>query len=99
MGIDSISMQPANTTGIIANDFGKALQLYPNPTKGNFSIDLGEKYESISLTIRDLQGSIVQAQSYNNRQVLNLSLEEAAGVYLLVVESETKKATLRLIKE
>ena len=85
--------------GIIENDFGKKLLLYPNPTKGDFVIDLGNNYPTTNITLTDLSGKLLQASTHNNSQLLHLKLKEPAGVYLLHIQSEDKKATIRLIKE
>jgi len=85
--------------GIIENDFGSGLLLYPNPTDGNFSIDLGENSQMVTVTMTDLSGKVIQSKTYSNEQLLNLKIEEPAGVYLLVIESGDKKAVIRLVKE
>ena len=85
--------------GIIENDFGNAFILYPNPTKGEFSIDLGKNYQSIAVTISDLSGRSVSTKTYTELQTLTLRLEEPTGIYLLKIESGNKKAVIRLVKE
>ena len=99
VGIDSISIQLGDEVGIIENDFGSELLLYPNPTDGNFSIDLGQIYQSVQITMTDLSGRLVQPFSYNDSQLLNLKIEDPAGLYFLIIESDHKKAVIRLIKE
>jgi hypothetical protein len=84
---------------IVKNDFGDGLLLYPNPTQGNFSIDLGENYNAVLVTIKDYNGKLVHSKTYNHSELLNLKLEEPVGVYLLIIESGDKKAVIRLIKE
>ena len=85
--------------GIIENDFETDVLIYPNPTKSDLSIDLGSICESVKLTLKDINGKLINSSSYKNRQLLDLRLKEPAGVYLLIVESEEKKAVLRLVKE
>jgi len=85
--------------GIMESDFENELLLYPNPTNGNFSIDLGENYKTTTVIITDLRGKIVQSKTYGNSQFLNLKLQEPAGVYLLKIQSDDKKAVIRLVKE
>ncbi len=88
-----------STVGVIENSFGDNLLIYPNPTDGNLSIDLGMNYESASLRVTDLNGKLMQSNSYNNSQMLDLKLEGTAGVYLLTVESGENRAVIRLLKE
>ncbi|MCH2023950.1 MAG: T9SS type A sorting domain-containing protein [Saprospiraceae bacterium] len=84
---------------IIENNFNNDLLLFPNPTDGYCSFDLGEKHETVTITIRNLAGKLIETKMYNERQFLNLKIEEPAGIYLLMIESNNKKAIIRLIKE
>ena len=84
---------------IIENDFGDNLLLYPNPTHGDFSIDLAESYNSVTITMTTLNGKLVQSKTFNESQLLNLKIEEPAGVYLLLIESGDKTALIRLVKK
>tara|TARA_B110000091_G_scaffold211897_1_gene257429 strand:- start:1086 stop:3173 length:2088 start_codon:yes stop_codon:yes gene_type:complete len=97
--LDTTDCYNVNTVGVIENDFGSELLLYPNPTNGNFSIDLGNNYQNIKITITDLSGKTVLSNSFNESQLLQLKIEEPAGVYLLMIESANKKAVIKLIKE
>ncbi|MBT6515002.1 MAG: T9SS type A sorting domain-containing protein [Crocinitomicaceae bacterium] len=96
---DTSACYTVTGVGIIENDFGNRLLLYPNPTNGEFSIDLGETYDAVTIAMTDLNGKLIQSKSYYGLQLLNLDLDEPAGVYLLMIESGEKKAVIRLIKE
>jgi nitrate reductase NapAB chaperone NapD len=84
--------------GIVQHNFDTELLLYPNPTKGDFVIDLGAVYESVNLTLTDLSGKVIETKTYQERQWLNLTLTQAAGVYLLTIESADKRTVVKLIK-
>ena len=73
--------------------------IYPNPMNGNFSIDLRENYKTVTTTITDLSGKIMQSKTFSEGQLLSLRLEEPAGVYLLTIDSGEKKTVIRLINE
>ncbi len=96
---DTSTCYTVKVVGIIESDFSNELIIYPNPTNGNFSIDLGDNYPTTLITLTDLNGKVIQSKLYSNEQLLNLKIKESAGVYLLVVESGDKKAIIRLIKE
>ena len=96
---DTTDCYNINTVGVIENDFGNELLLYPNPTNGDFSIDLGNSYQIVTITITDLSGKKILTNTYYESQLLQLKIEEPAGVYLLMIESVNKKAVIRLIKE
>lgn len=84
---------------LIENDFGSACKLYPNPTDGNFSIDLGVVYTSVSVTITDASVKIIQTKDFQEGKLIDLKLVAAAGIYFVNIESEDKKALVRLVKK
>ena len=81
------------------NDFETDVCIYPNPTDGNFSIDLGGIYETINISISDAGGKLIQAKTYTSSQILRLKLDGSAGIYVLVIESGSKRAVVMLAKE
>ncbi len=96
---DTSACYSVTTIGQIENSFGNSFLLYPNPTAGNFSIDLGENYNSVTITLIDLKGKVIQSTNYKNNQLLYLKIDEPSGTYLLKVESGDKKAVIRLVKD
>ena len=96
---DTSACYTVTVVGIIENDLGNELLLYPNPTEGHFSIDLGDNYEYLTVTMTDINGSVLKSNDFRKSQLLNLQLEEPAGVYLLIIESGSGKAVVRLVKE
>jgi len=97
--IDTTICYSIANLGLIQNDFGSGLLIYPNPSEGNFSIELGVNYEDVSIRITDLNGRLIQNNKYNSGQLLDLKFEETNGVYLIIIEAEGKKAVIRFIKE
>jgi hypothetical protein len=96
---DTSDCLTVNSIGINENEFGSELAVYPNPTNGQFSIDMGSNYESVKVTMVNLIGKVIMSNTYNKSQILNIDLEEPAGVYLLMIESENKNAVVRLVKK
>lgn len=96
---DTSACSTVSGIGIIENDFGTGLLLYPNPTNGNFSVDLGNNYQQVEIRLMDLNGKLIQSNVYNDGQLFNMKIEESAGVYLLQINAEDKEAVIRLIKE
>lgn len=75
------------------------VSIYPNPSSGIFSVDLGEKHDVSKFTLLDVYGRVIQSKSKLQDQLLVLEIQEPAGVYLLILESETKKEIFRLVKD
>ena len=96
---DTSNCYTVATIGIIENSFGSKLVVYPNPTIGNFTIDVGETYNSVSVTISDVKGKLIQSNTFKDSQLLDLNLSEPNGVYLLKIESESNKAIIRVLKK
>jgi hypothetical protein len=96
---DTSACQTVTITAIIENDFGNGFLLYPNPTSGSLSLDLKESYQTINLTVSNVNGKVILFKTYKEGQILNVNLQEPAGVYILGIESENEKAVIRLIKE
>ena len=94
-----LRIQLSPTSISLVENSNSNVKIFPNPTNGYFSIDLGEIYNAVTITITDLKGKVIQSKSYNQSQLLNLKLEEPAGVYLLMIKAENKETIIRLIKE
>jgi len=85
--------------GIDENNFSSVISLYPNPSTGNFNIDLGASYADVNVVITDLAGRVVLAQTANNTNLIPVQLSAPAGVYLINIVSGENHATLKVIKE
>jgi hypothetical protein len=85
-----------NTEDFTLND---DLKLYPNPTKGDLFITLGNFSTSHELTIIDIQGKIIHTQKPDGlTTTINTSSFEK-GVYFLNVIDGTQKTTKKFIVE
>ncbi len=60
--------------------------IYPNPNTGTFAIDLGKINEKINVQILTLEGKIVWTKEFQQLQILNCSIDVAAGTYYVLVE-------------
>jgi hypothetical protein len=97
--VDTSACVAITSVGILENNFGIDFKIYPNPNKGNFSVDLGETYNSILVTITDLNGKIIHSKEYSHTHLLNVKNDLPAGVYLVIIQSTKNKSTIRLVKE
>ncbi len=97
--VDTSTCYSISTINPCGSSFSKDFLIYPNPTNGLFSIDLGCNYTPTTITITDINGRVIHSNTYNESQVVTLMLEASPGVYVLVADSGVKKTTVRLIKE
>jgi uncharacterized membrane protein YqhA len=93
-----ISKLDASPVGILENSFGNTLMVYPNPTKGVMSIDLGTNYEEVTVIIRNTLGQTVLKKSFARSILLQLNISGKAGMYFIEVSSGDKRATLKVVK-
>jgi hypothetical protein len=100
-GASDVFIQKLNEfpSSVLATGSMLNINVYPNPTNGNFSIDLKDNHETVTITITDIVGQIIHSSIYDESQFLNFKLEEPSGVYLLSIESGDNNAVIRLIKE
>ena len=97
--VDTTACVTITTVGLLENSFDKNLLIYPNPTSGNFTIDLGAIYESLIVSITDILGKLVDSKTITQSQILNLSVKGPTGIYFVSIQAGDKKAVFRLVKE
>lgn len=81
------------------NDEVNWTSLYPNPTKGNLRIDLGEVYSKINVIVRNSIGKTVYQNKFDASNRFEFFLEGESGVYFIEITSENNKAVLKIVKE
>jgi hypothetical protein len=74
-------------------------KIYPNPTDGIITIDMGINQPNIVVEIRDITGKLVESKSYRNTQLIEIEIMGAPGVYMLYLSSGDKKAVMKVVKE
>lgn len=88
-----------NNVGVWENNFSNIIMVYPNPTNGELSIDLGTTCNNVSVVVNNILGQVVHNQNFSNSSLLQLNITGEAGVYFIEVRSGDKKAILKVMKE
>jgi len=73
------------------------IELYPNPTTGEFQIDLGANYSHSLIRILDINGKIVFTLPSFNQQVFYLNPNLSAGLYIVQVIQQGKISNKKLV--
>jgi len=85
--------------GVTQNQFN-VFNVYPNPSFGNITLSLSTN-ESVNVSLLDIRGRKVYTELYsNNSDVFTTELDFstlASGIYMLNVESGTKKAIKKIV--
>lgn len=75
------------------------LNIFPNPTNGDFTIDLGKTYQDIQIEIYSLDGKMITNQAFNNQQEINAKIEEISGLYQVKIKTEKGVVNRIILKE
>jgi len=74
--------------------------LYPNPSNGNFSIDLGKEYSNVIVDIYNVMGQIISSERYSSVKNIQNSINTLPGIYFVNVSTSAGESTnLRIIKQ
>ncbi len=73
--------------------------LYPNPTKGKFTLSFNQQVGDYDLEITDISGKIIFAQTKLNTKELALELNQKAGIYFVNLKSASEQITKRIMVE
>ena len=88
-----------NVVGIIENNFGPGLTVYPNPTDGHITIDLGHPYSNLIVEVRDITSKQVATFNFSTAVQTTFEIEGAKGLYLIcITAAEGKMARLKVMK-
>lgn len=79
---DTSSCKFVQAVGIQSYEKGSNIQIYPNPSTGEFSISNLEG-QSFSITCYSLDGKLVESFEYNGRGIQTYQLNVPNGIYLL----------------
>jgi len=100
----SLYIKDNTVTGIDANELEIGVNLYPNPTNNQFTMDFDLPNSSeVSLEIFDAKGSVVASYNLGNLpsgfQSINLNISNLSnGLYLCNIKAGSAKFTKRIIK-
>ncbi|MCH2046759.1 MAG: T9SS type A sorting domain-containing protein [Saprospiraceae bacterium] len=84
-----IKMQdmPLSNPSIETKDQLNAISIYPNPTTGQLTLDVGKNYQDLSIAVYSTTGQLIQHQNTNNQKLVNLSLEGNTGIYFVKIQT------------
>lgn len=83
-------------TGIEENTFFSDVSVYPNPSKGQVNIDLGE-LKDVSVQLYSLTGEILYQKDNINGGIQQFDLNIESGVYFINVISGNEKQQYKLV--
>ena len=87
------------SVSIHENDFENKMVVYPSPASGDLTLDLGSTYTRIDIIVRNIIGKEIKRNSFTRAGKLQLSLPGEAGIYLIEINADNRKARLKAVKE
>lgn len=77
-----------------------SVSCFPNPSNGNFTIDLGKVYDDFTIQVYNVMGQVVQNKKYESTNKVNVTIEQSSGIYFIrIISKKGESITLKAIKE
>ncbi len=97
--VDTSACINFNVLGIYDTPNNHNFMVYPNPSNGDYTIDLGESKKAVYFEIVDITGRVIESVQQTNIQRFDFQIQQPAGIYFIRVNTSNKQAVLRLIKQ
>jgi len=75
------------------------IKLLPNPSKGSFTVELGQTVEKVNMEIWDVMGRRVLQKSAENCARIPVQTKLSPGVYLIKIQAQGQVVTRRMVIE
>ena len=86
--------------GIEENELSRSLSLYPNPSNGRFTINLGKEYTNVTVQISNTMGQIISSKKYTSSKIIECEINDSHGIHFVKVSTSTgESTTLKLLKQ
>ncbi|NOQ74610.1 MAG: T9SS type A sorting domain-containing protein [Crocinitomix sp.] len=96
--VDTSACYEVTGLSINKNAFEAGIVLYPNPTNGDLTIELGQS-ASGHIIVRNVMGQIVASTSFVNAQLIAVNIDGQSGNYFVEITTEANEtARLKVTK-
>ncbi|MCO5252264.1 MAG: T9SS type A sorting domain-containing protein [Candidatus Kapabacteria bacterium] len=86
------------TLSVLESNFGFDIGIFPNPMTDFVTLEFENVFESCEVKIITLTGEEVFSGDYYHSKSIIMNLDVPPGFYLMILESDNKKAVLKLMK-
>jgi hypothetical protein len=85
--------------GIVDNGQPMVINVYPNPTLGNVTIDLVKQQNEVQITVYDMYGKLVYLNKYQDYKLIEFTFDAPPGIYYLNVNSGERSSRHKIIMQ
>lgn len=75
------------------------VSIFPNPTLGDFMINLGQAYQDVNIEITAIDGKVVLNKQVNNATQIPVQFNAPLGVYQIKIIADNEVAYFRILKQ
>ena len=75
------------------------INIYPNPTLGNVTIDLVKQQDEVQITLYDMYGKLVYLNNYQDSKLIELNLDAPPGIYYLDINFGRRYSRHKIIMQ
>lgn len=87
------------TVGLNENELMGYVDIYPNPTTGQLTIDLGSTHKTIQVKVSNIVGQELVNETFEQKDKLQLTIPGEAGLYFIeLTDAHNHKVCLKVIK-
>ena len=98
--VDTSACENVTTTEVNANDKLTGVNIYPNPTSNNLTIELGVLSTEVNLTLTSVEGKIVYQETNMTTSKVSVDMSNnSKGIYFLRVEANNQYKVYKVVKE
>jgi len=87
---------PTKTINI--NAVNNAVDIFPNPTQGNFVVNFNRNIIEGKVFIRNVEGKLIEEINIQNQSSLNLNIYDSSGFYFIELDSNNESQVFKLLK-
>jgi hypothetical protein len=85
--------------GIIENEFGPDLKIFPNPTNKYLNINLDKVYPRVNVHVFNMVGKLAAEKQYDHQKGILLDLGHLPqGFYFIRLKTKEREAFIRVVK-
>jgi hypothetical protein len=97
--VDTSACENVSTVGVNETNLSKGFNIYPNPTKGLFTVSLDELDNNSTIIVYSIVGKeVINQKITNNKTIINLEGFDK-GIYFVKIQNGNQLITERIIKQ